>query len=534
MMMRSRKQQTLESIGSLAWWGFSPALDFVEVVDANTLQSTPRDDGGDDGRGEVEPLRFLFMGAGDARHILKTLANIVNTRPIYIYTVEPALDIIAKQLLLVDLALKPLEVVGLQERTSRYMELFGNAFVRPTTDQYVKQQATKLIDLVTDPSKLKQDLPWYHLKFLKFRDVDDLEAAFDFWRASPQKRAFPMGALWEARLRQHYEQRFDARRNLVDWDYSMKLVDVAPIVNMREFAHWREVGVAFELDDADYSVSNRTFGSMERVKKKGQVKEVRGFWGDIITGPYIAHGTSSSNQSLFEKRNDHYIKLATDVTKYNLLALMHQIATGTPYDGHEVDEAEAPAAPKIQEVPGTEGEGDEDGDEDGDGDGSVNSFSEGGCGSGSDKVQVVNVLSRVNFKLAPLPTDASSKLLRKDRFANFFDAVYLSTSYAHHLPDLATTIAKVGAPIVVETAKYVLSLNKEQVEAYVGKVTGFAKNANLRQCGVGNASSDHLVFQRTHDSVPVEADLSVPTSTPPKACDQEAETEAVASHGAAS
>eukprot|EP00049_Salpingoeca_infusionum_P004638 m.81958 g.81958 ORF g.81958 m.81958 type:complete len:158 (+) comp12663_c0_seq3:1190-1663(+) len=148
--------------------------------------------------------------------------------------------------------------------------------------------------------------------------------------------------------------------------------------------------------------------------------------------------------------------------------------------------AEAPAAPKIQEVPGTEGEGDEDGDEDGDGDGSVNSFSEGGCGSGSDKVQVVNVLSRVNFKLAPLPTDASSKLLRKDRFANFFDAVYLSTSYAHHLPDLATTIAKVGAPIVVETAKYVLSLNKEQVEAYVGKVSVWKMNAVAEVAELGH------------------------------------------------
>lgn len=38
-----------------------------------------------------------------------------------------------------------------------------------------------------------------------------------------------------------YEQRYDARANLADWDYSMNLVEKASVVNLRNFLYWRWV-----------------------------------------------------------------------------------------------------------------------------------------------------------------------------------------------------------------------------------------------------------------------------------------------------
>jgi hypothetical protein len=99
--------------------------------------------------------------------------------------------------------------------------------------------------------------------------------------------------LWSHR---YYKERYDARSNLVDWDFSMKLHEKAPIINNREYLRWRymyvctcvvcvcvyvclcmftisfprftshgchnrNTGVAFELREAEYNVPNRTLAS---------------------------------------------------------------------------------------------------------------------------------------------------------------------------------------------------------------------------------------------------------------------------------
>lgn len=58
---------------------------------------------------------------------------------------------------------------------------------------------------------------------LKFRERDDLEFTLNFWRQDDKKK-FDIQALWDARLRTHYANRYDSRDNLVDWDYHMKFI----------------------------------------------------------------------------------------------------------------------------------------------------------------------------------------------------------------------------------------------------------------------------------------------------------------------
>lgn len=76
--------------------------------------------------------------------------------------------------------------------------------------------------------------------------------------------------LREARLRHYYESRYDYRRNLIDWDYTMSLksVERASVIHIKQYQEWRESGIAFEFGDQAYTVPNRTMASYEEVRKQ--------------------------------------------------------------------------------------------------------------------------------------------------------------------------------------------------------------------------------------------------------------------------
>lgn len=60
----------------------------------------------------------------------------------------------------------------------------------------------------------------------QFRERDALEAVFRFWAGGEKgPQAFPMGRLWDLRLRHYLGSRYDARRGVSDWDLHMKLHD---------------------------------------------------------------------------------------------------------------------------------------------------------------------------------------------------------------------------------------------------------------------------------------------------------------------
>lgn len=105
-------------LGVVNLWGFSPALDLQSVdggLEAH-LAGRPVDD----------PVNILCVGAGDCRHVLKTLAHARrhpngDTRPIHIYVVESAAELVARQLLQLRIALERPEVLGLQEKAETFL-----------------------------------------------------------------------------------------------------------------------------------------------------------------------------------------------------------------------------------------------------------------------------------------------------------------------------------------------------------------------------------------------------------------------------
>jgi dynein assembly factor 3 len=66
------------------------------------------------------------------------------------------------------------------------------------------------------------------LSLIKFKERDEMVEVLGSWRS---KVEFNMEKNRDQRLRYHYKERYDFRKNLIDWDYQMGLREWAPIIN---------------------------------------------------------------------------------------------------------------------------------------------------------------------------------------------------------------------------------------------------------------------------------------------------------------
>lgn len=141
-----------------------------------------------------------------------------------------------------------------------FLDVYGNARVTEKTAAYVKETSTELIRLVTDRSGRLSSITDF--SGMRFRERDDLEFVFKFWRG---KGLFLMDEMREERLRAWYGARYDSRTNLADWDYHMNLSKKASIVHVREFEKWRLDGNAFHVSEGsgnNKTMANRTFATV--------------------------------------------------------------------------------------------------------------------------------------------------------------------------------------------------------------------------------------------------------------------------------
>lgn len=76
-----------------------------------------------------------------------------------------------------------------------------------------------------------------------------------------------MVSLRDHRLRGHFKERYEHKRNLVDWDYQFGIKDFSHTVHQLEYRAWRLSGVAFTTRLANGTTPNRTMGSYMEGKK---------------------------------------------------------------------------------------------------------------------------------------------------------------------------------------------------------------------------------------------------------------------------
>ncbi|KAG8140452.1 hypothetical protein E2320_003154 [Naja naja] len=249
---------TGNGFGTTAWWGFSPALNLQAMSLESSMEHLKLSQNG------VPELNILLVGSIDARHILKTMSQMHQQprRKISFYILENNLEAVGRQLLFLNLALEPPDKMGLQEKSETLLELMGNTLLRNQTAAYLQEKAALFIRYITDSDFQMANLPVLDFSALKYRERDQLEAIFQFWR-NQDPQAFQIKQLWDLRLRQYLGTRYDSRRGVCDWDLTMKL---------------HEHG-------------------------KGEPIPARGYWGDITTGPYITFGIEAEDPTLLKTIN---------------------------------------------------------------------------------------------------------------------------------------------------------------------------------------------------------------------------------------
>ncbi|XP_045059870.2 dynein axonemal assembly factor 3 isoform X2 [Desmodus rotundus] len=462
--------------GTVSWWGLSPALDLqaesppiAPDSQANTEHGTPE-------------LDVLLLGSVDGRHLLRTLAGATlgPRRKFHFYVLENNLEAVARHMLFFSLALEDPEKMGLQERSEVFLEVWGNALLRPSVAAFVRAQAERLAHLVPEPDRLMEQLPWLSLGALKvpppglcqwFRERDALEAVFRFWAGGEKgPETFPMSRLWDMRLRHYLGSRYDARRGVSDWDLHMKLHDRgARVIHICEFRRWRDTGVAFELRDSSaYQLPNRTLASGRLLSHCGERVAARGYWGDIATGPFVAFGIETDDESLLQTRNGQPVKTAGEITQHNVTELFRAMAAWGHPSAAQGDPDEVPRGANGASPP------------------------EPAPSPGS-------------FTVHFLPLGSAQALHHKSCYKGRFQLLYVACGMVHLLsPELGACVAP-GGCLIVELARYLVDVRQEQLQGFCDRVGELARAAGFTPQPGTRPSESFARFYKSEDPAPVDA-----------------------------
>lgn len=267
------------------------------------------------------------------RHILKTLAlsRRHKERPLAFYLHENSLECLARDLLLLHITFD--NDTSIMERTHLYLEVFANTLVKDRTEIYIAEAAGKLIKLLTDGEGVLSE--YVDFSLLKHKDRDGLENIFKFWT---ETRPFDMHGIRDSRRRKYYDARYDARSNVDDWDYNMKMTDYEPhlkIVHTIQWKDWRDRGVAYEWGvGGEYRAPNRTLATEILMSKAdGTGAMSRGVWCDIVSSPYMCWGfhVPEHAKELFKTYSSTHIKSTQDVSEFNVFSTIQELLTGVEY-----------------------------------------------------------------------------------------------------------------------------------------------------------------------------------------------------------
>jgi dynein assembly factor 3, axonemal len=323
---------TFKSLGMHGQWGFSAAFDFAEALERE-LHTLPAE------------INILLLHPGDIRHVICTISRVLRLKQqiptINFYLLENPVEIVARDLILLELFLD--FKVPIRQRATIFLEVFGNMKVQKRTEVYLEELSSRILQLLSG-NPLNSNLE--HIvafDMLGYRERDYLELSLKNY---DRKIKMDMNSWFDHRKRGLYEERYDSRNGLFDWDYYECLKKRGSIIHIKQFKQWREKGIAFEFGDQEYTEANKTLmtyteGLIKRGKDHGLKKEVMGYWGDIVCSPYYAFGIDSETPNkfadgLFEIYNkntgtEQHRHHAVEVALYNLFSYMWELESNNTY-----------------------------------------------------------------------------------------------------------------------------------------------------------------------------------------------------------
>lgn len=426
------------------FWGFSEAIDLYEEYAKYVKNSED----------ESTEVNILLFGSSDPRHIIKSIARSYTHKvKVHFFVLEGCPALIARQMILLSIALEGADVLTLPTRTHLFMDIYGNSLIRSTSFGYINSKAKHFIKCVTDLDFNEQMQPIFDFSYLKFIERDFLENVFSFWRENGTKQ-FDISKCWMERIRQSLKERFDSRQGIYDWHLQMRLKENgAHQICTQEYNHWRETGVAFTFPEYRQSHANKTFAT-----QSSNGVHANEYVGDITVGPFCTFGLSCSDQNLLKSNYGQNEYRATDISERNIFELLYEIQ-----EQHQPDLAAFSlhrlGATKIDVGKTISSEAE---------------FFETDLRNFNKPLIATNRV-RVSF----LSINDAQFLTDGKKFRKHFDVVFVGRIYFPLLKEDFSEVFKPGALVLFETGQ--LSVDrKPEIADSIKKIREFARSLNLQ------------------------------------------------------
>lgn len=207
-----------EAIGFVPFWGFTPALNLLTGTEISLED-------------DEEEINVLISECADIRHILKTLSECVplkkeRSKQVNIFLHEKQKENLCRAILFLTISCEC--HLSQRERQELFLDLYGNCLLRDKTANYLESIVQELIQLVTEDDRCKSVLKEVvSLQYLEYEARDEME---DVLKTYLKRVPFDVEKLRDQRLRHHFAERYDFRKNACDWDYQFHLKDKVSVL----------------------------------------------------------------------------------------------------------------------------------------------------------------------------------------------------------------------------------------------------------------------------------------------------------------
>ncbi|XP_033154792.1 dynein assembly factor 3, axonemal homolog [Drosophila mauritiana] len=484
-------------------WGISSALDlYEEYLKAFKIKDDPlpkyehaREEAEEAaGDNTLNTLNILICGGADPRHVIKTLAKRYTHRirpKLNIYLLDGCAEIEARNMLLLGVGLEDPESFNLVSKVHLFMDLYGNAVIRPSSHHYMAAKGRTLLKMVTNEEELQRLAPMLNIDGLKYKERDGLEMAFTFWQPQPWN-VFEVTAYWEQRSRALLGTRYDHRNGAFDWDLSMTLKDRGgQQICSQEYRYWRETGVAFVFPEYEHCKPNKTLAA--GLVRNGRNFIHRGYVGDIQTGPFCGFGLRTVEERMHHSVHGDNDYRATDITERNLMEFFHELLTQTAYE-HDTTRSRRYGSVQLLMTP------------------LLNHQEEDAAGQAAYDKPWINVPGVTVHFVSPLEMEHLKQ--GAAHWNNMFDVVFMAYNYYSFLSKDFFQTMRAQSLFILET-KLMTVERKERVQDYESKAKELMKEAGMKPAinyQAINAKNMWLKYKKTDKEE--QEDEAVPEAVP--------------------
>ncbi|XP_077285886.1 dynein axonemal assembly factor 3 [Arctopsyche grandis] len=448
------------------YWGLTTALDlqeeYTKYVDIDKSE-----------------LNIILIGGCDGRHVLKTIAQMYRHKctRINFHIIEGCLELIARQLMLLSIALENPRQLGLLEKTRLYLEIYGNTLIRQSTSKYMIFKSKEIIKMITDLDYMAKMLPNVSFEGIKYRERDYIEMLLQFWRKGNTNQ-FNICELWDKRIRAALGTRYDAKFGVFDWDYNMRFKDIGgAVVSLQEFKHFRNTGVAFTWLEVEVCRPNYTLAA--GVLKCGDEFCHRGYIGDIITGPYIAFGLDCIDKYMMQVSNRVHVKRSTDISERNIMRMMYEVQSRKSFDPDifKIENHNLGLVTTAQL------------------DTKMSEEIDGGLVSEYD----LNNSPSINIEGVTVSFHSPSALNNftcKEEFRGRFDVLYVSQNFVDKVDSCLMNVMSNDGVLIIESRKFIINMKKDDIKLFESKIEVIEQNYNCMRVNTFNPLTDDFVTLR--------------------------------------